>query len=67
MTKPRKAPARRPRSSDGERLLFADLVARHYLPTISDAAPNTRKNTASHLGDNTGVPTRKGFSRQPDR
>lgn len=48
------------RSSDGERLLFADLVARHYLPTLSDAAPNTRKNTASHLGDTTGVPTRKG-------
>ena len=48
------------RSSDGERLLFADLVARHYLPTLSDAAPNTRKNTASHLGDITGVPTRKG-------
>ena len=48
------------RSADGERLLFADLVARHYLPTLSDAAPNTRKNTASHLGDNTGVPTRNG-------
>ena len=50
------------RSSDGERLLFAYLVARHYLPTLSDAAPNTRKNTASHLGDITGVPTRKGRS-----
>jgi integrase len=49
------------RSADGERLLFTDLVAHHYLPTLSDAAPNTRKNTASHLGDNTGVPTRKGF------
>ena len=48
------------RSSAGERMLFADLVAQHYLPTLSDAAPNTRKNTASHLGDNTGVPTRKG-------
>ena len=48
------------RSSDGERLLFADLVARHYAPTWSDAAPHTRKNTASHLGDTTGVPTRKG-------
>lgn len=48
------------RSTEGERLLFADLVARHYLPTLSDVAPNTRKHTASHLGDNTGVPTRKG-------
>lgn len=48
------------RSSDGERLLFADLVALHYAPTQSDAAPHTRKNTASHLGDNSGVPTRKG-------
>lgn len=48
------------RSADGERLLFTDLVAHHYLPTLSDAAPNTRKNTASHLGGNTGVPTRKG-------
>lgn len=47
------------RSSDGERLLFADLVALHYAPTQSDAAPHTRKNTASHLGDNSGVPTRK--------
>jgi integrase len=49
------------RNSDGERLLFADLVAHHYLPTLCNAAPNTRKNTASHLGDNTGVPTRRGL------
>ena len=48
------------RSTAGEKLLFADLVAHHYLPTLSDAVPNTRKNTASHLGDITGVPTRAG-------
>ncbi len=33
------------RSTEGERLLFADLVARHYLPTLSDVAPNTRKHS----------------------
>lgn len=48
------------RSRDGERILFRDLVAHHYLPSIKDAAPNTRKNTASHLGDGTGVPVRDG-------
>jgi integrase len=48
------------RSRDGEKMLFRDLVAHHYLPTIKDAAPNTRKNTASHLGNGTGVPVRKG-------
>ena len=48
------------RSTDGEKMPFAELVAHHYLPTLSDAAPNTRKNTASHLGDSTGVPIRNG-------
>lgn len=48
------------RSHDGERLLFKDLVAYHYLPSIADAAANTRKNTASHLGDGTGISVRKG-------
>jgi hypothetical protein len=48
------------RSRDGEKMLFRDLVAHHYLPTIKDAAPNTRKNTASHLPNGTGVPVRKG-------
>lgn len=47
-------------SRDGETILFRDLVHRHYLPSVSDAAPNTRKNTASHLGDGTGIPIRKG-------
>ena len=47
-------------SSGGERMLFADPVAQHDLPTPSDAAPNTRENIASHLGDHTGVSTRKG-------
>ena len=46
------------RSRDGERLLFRDLVRDHYLPSLRDASPNTRKNTASHLGDGSGVPTR---------
>ena len=46
------------RSRDGERLLFRDLVRDHYLPSFRDASPNTRKNTASHLGDGSGVPTR---------
>jgi len=48
------------RSRDGEKILFRDLVAHHYLPSISHAAPNTRKNTASHLGDGSGVPVRNG-------
>ena len=47
-------------SLDGETILFRDLVHLHYLPSVSDAAPNTRKNTASHLGDGTGIPVRKG-------
>ncbi len=46
------------RSRDGERLLFRDLVRDHYLPSLRDASPNTRQNTASHLGDGSGVPTR---------
>lgn len=46
------------RSRDGERLLFRDLVSDHYLPSLRDASPNTRKNTASHLGDGSGLPTR---------
>ena len=46
------------RSRGGERLLFQDLVRHHYLPSLRDALPNTRKNTASHLGDGSGVPTR---------
>jgi hypothetical protein len=29
------------RSRDGEKILFRDLVAHHYLPSIADAAPNT--------------------------
>ena len=45
---------------DGERLLFRNLVGDHYLPSLRDASPNTRKNTASHLGDGSGVPTRFG-------
>jgi integrase len=53
------------RSRDGERLLFRDLVRDHYLPSLRDASPNTRKNTASHLGDGSGVPTRN--SRYSDR
>jgi hypothetical protein len=48
------------RSHDGERVLCRDLVPHHYLPSIKDAAPNTRKKTASHLGDGTGVPVRNG-------
>jgi len=47
-------------SRDGEKILFKDLVADHYLPSIRDAAPNTRKNTASHLGDGTGIAVRNG-------
>ena len=50
------------RSRDGERLLFRDLVRDHYLPSFRDASPNTRKNTASHLGDGSGVPTRNSPS-----
>ena len=49
------------RSRDGDRLLFRDLVRDHYLPSLRDASPNTRKNTASHLGDGSGVPTRSGL------
>ena len=41
-------------------MLFADFVAQHDLPTLSNAASNTRENIASHLGDLTGVPTRNG-------
>jgi hypothetical protein len=55
------------RSRDGEKILFQDLVAHHYLPLIADAAPNTRKNTASHLGDGTGVPVRGHYSRRAAR
>lgn len=44
------------RSRSGETLLLKNLVADHYLPSIKDAAPNTRKNTASHLGDGSGLP-----------
>jgi len=54
------------RSRDGERLLFRDLVRDHYLPSLRDCSPNTRKNTASHLGDGRGLPTRKGPVDQPD-
>ena len=50
------------RSRDGERLLFQDLVRHHYLPSLRDASPNTRKNTASHLGDGSGVPSRNSPS-----
>lgn len=52
--------ASRYRSRDGDKLLFRDLVARHYRPALADAAPNTVKNTASHLGDGTGVPRCEG-------
>jgi hypothetical protein len=52
------------RSRDGERLLFRDLVRDHYLPSLRDASPNTRRNTASHLGDGSGVPTRHGPYRE---
>ncbi|GAC1445401.1 MAG: hypothetical protein NVS3B26_21920 [Mycobacteriales bacterium] len=48
------------RNRAGERLLLRDLVRNHYLPSLRDASPNTRKNTASHLGDGSGVPTRQG-------
>ncbi|GAC1611506.1 MAG: hypothetical protein NVS3B26_25050 [Mycobacteriales bacterium] len=48
------------RSLASERLLFADLVRNHYRPSLRDTSPNTRKNTASHLGDDSGVPTRQG-------
>lgn len=48
------------RNRNGERLLFRDLVRDHYLPSLRDASPNTRKNTASHLGDGSGVATRLG-------
>ncbi|GAC1608616.1 MAG: hypothetical protein NVS3B26_06260 [Mycobacteriales bacterium] len=46
------------RSREGERVLFRDLVRDHYLPSLRDASPNTCKNTASHLGDGSGRPTR---------
>ncbi|HWH30743.1 MAG TPA: hypothetical protein VNU26_17610 [Mycobacteriales bacterium] len=55
------------RSRGGETLLFRDLVADHYLPPIKDAAPNTRKNTASHLGDGSAVPARKRALRSTRR
>jgi hypothetical protein len=48
------------RSTDGERILFQDLVTHHYLPSIAGAAPNTRQNTASHLGTMSGTPVRGG-------
>jgi len=50
------------RSPDGERLLFRDLVRHHYLPSLRDASPNTRKNAVSHLGNGSGVPTRNSPS-----
>ena len=40
-------------------MLFCDLVAHQYLPTIEDAALKTREDTASHLGDSTAVPVRE--------
>ena len=46
------------RSPDGERLLFRDPVRHHYLPSLRDASPDTRRNAASHLGNGSGVPTR---------
>lgn len=53
------------RTSDGKRRVFRDLVAHHYLPTIKDAAANPRKNTASHLGNDAGVPVRTGHCSAP--
>ena len=47
------------RSRDGERLLSRDLVRDHYLPSLRDCSPKTRKKTASHLGHGRGLPTRK--------
>lgn len=48
------------RSQDLATIPFGDLVVEHYLPPLIDAAPNTRENTASHLGDGSGVPARRG-------
>ena len=52
------------RGADGERALFWDLVAHHYLPSLAGAAPNTRQNTASHLGGACGTPVRSGVHAQ---
>ena len=46
------------RSPAGVRLLFRDLVRHHYLPSLRDASPDTRRHAASHLGNGSGVPTR---------
>lgn len=40
--------------------MFAGLVA-HPPTTLSDAAPNICRNTASHLANDSGVPTGKGL------
>ncbi len=45
------------RSPVGARLLFRDLVRHHNLPSLRDASPNPDDNTASHLGDGSGLPT----------
>ena len=45
------------RSPVGARLLFRDPVRHHNLPSLRDASPNTDDNTASHLGDGSGLPT----------
>ena len=50
------------RSPVGARLLFRDLVRHHNLPSLRDASPNPDDNTASHLGDGSGLPTRNSPS-----
>ena len=51
------------RSADGDRPPFADPVDHRHLPILSDAAPNTVKGTASHLGDDTGSDGQKTLRR----
>ena len=45
--------------------MLKELVTHFYLPSIRDAAPNTRKGTASHLDDGAGIPVRAGHYAEP--
>lgn len=50
------------RSAKAHGMTFAELAHGHFLPHYDspNVATMTRRNVRSHMGDGTGVPTRKG-------
>ncbi len=56
----RKIDRHRYRNPAASRMTFTELVDDHWLPNVMVTSKNTLKNYASHLGDGTGQPTRKG-------